>query len=308
MSAASSAARSEIDAGAEAAANEAAREARAEELAKRQAEQPAKKTVTARRKATAPASGWHEFLIDVWITNFNFTEFGIYKRTRNRAKSRQFTVDMDVYAEVIENGERTGLIAYREDVWQKGTGLDRRLVFKLFSDKLNWRATMDLMLGRSIAQTIGARGLPVMTYSINTDEDNYMIYLERSANKWPFMPEYFSFFLIDERNQPEFYSLRRHFINLAGDYTLYDQKGEKIGSIDGKVFSIGGKWRGKVKAGHHADKRLLTVMKLFGGLMIFNKDCRRHMKDLYKQVRAGKVEVKLERQEGELYMNPRRVR
>jgi hypothetical protein len=209
---------------------------------------------------------------------------------------------------VIENGERTGLIAYREDLWKKAEGLDRRLVFKLFSENLNWRATMDLMLGRSIAQTIGARGLPVMTYSINTDEDNYMVYLERSANKWPFMPEYFSFFLIDDKNKPEFFTLRRDIINLAGDYTLRDQTGQKVGYIDGKVFSIGGKWRGRVKAGHHADKRLLTVMKLFGGLMIFNKDCRRHMKDLYRQVRKGKVEVKLERQEGELYINPRRVR
>lgn len=311
MSAASAALKT-ADAGAEAAANEAAREARAEELAKRASEAPVaetKTTKTRKRPVQAKAAnGWHEFLIDVWITNLNFTEFGIYKRTRNRAKSRQFTTDMDVYAEVIENGERTGLIAYREDVWQKATGLDRRLVFKLFTDKLNWRATMDLMLGRSIAQTIGARGLPVMTYSINTDEDNYMIYLERSANKWPFMPEYFSFFLIDERNQPEFYKLRRKIINLAGDYTLYDQQNNKIGYIDGKVFSIGGKWRGAVKAGHHADKRLLTVMKLFGGLMIFNPECRRHMKQLYRQVQNGKVEVKLERQEGELYMNPRRVR
>jgi hypothetical protein len=310
MSAAPAALRNEADAGAEAAANEAAREARAEELAKRTKEAAAEpKTAAAKKRAAAmPASGWHEFLVDVWITNFNFTEFGIYKRTRNRAKSRQFTVDMDVYAEIIENGERTGLIAYREDLWKKADGLDRRLVFKLFSDKLNWRATMDLMLGRSIAQTIGARGLPVMTYSINTDEDNYMIYLERSANKWPFMPEYFSFFLIDEKNQPEFYRLRRDFINLAGDYTLYDQQNNKIGTIDGKVFSIGGKWRGKVKAGHPSDKRLLTVMKLFGGLMIFNADCRRHMKQLFRQVQKGDVEVKLERQESELYMNPRRVR
>lgn len=309
MSAASAV--SKVDAGAEAAANEAAREARAEELAKRTAEAAAEpKTVkTRKRPVMAKAtSEWREFLIDVWITNFNFTEFGIYKRTRNRAKSRQFTVDMDVYAEVIENGERTGLIAYREDLWKTAKGLDRRLVFKLFSDKLNWRATMDLMLGRSIAQTIGSRGLPVMTYSINTDEDNYIIYLERSANKWPFMPEYFSFLLIDETNKPEFYKLRRDFINLAGDYTLYDQQNNKIGYIDGKVFSIGGKWRGKVKAGIPSEKRLLTVMKLFGGLMIFNGECRRHMKDLYRQVRKGEVEVKLERQEGELYMNPRRVR
>jgi hypothetical protein len=310
MSAATAARQSAIDPAAEAAANEAAREARAEELAKREKEKlkEVPKTAGAKKKAASAAKEWHEFLVDVWITNFNFTEFGIYKHTRNRAKSRQFTVDMDVFAEVIENGERTGLIAYREDLWKKAEGLDKRLVFKLFTDTLNWRATMDLMLGRSIAQTIGARGLPVMTFSINTDEDNFMVYLERSANKWPFMPENFSFFLIDEKHQPEFYRLRRAFINLAGDYTLYDQRNEKIGYIDGKVFSIGGKWRGKVKAGHHADKRLLTVLKLFGGLMVFNGDCRRHMKRLFREVQKGNVEVKLERQEGDLYMNPRRVR
>ena len=293
---------------AEAAANEAAREARAEELEKRKAQSKNKKVVTARRKKPQAATGYNEFLVDVWITDFNFTEFGFYKRTRNRAKSRQFTVDMDVFAEVIEDGERTGQLAYREDLWKKADGLDRRLVLKMFTENLNWRATMDLMLGRSIAQTLGARGLPVMTYSINTDDDNYMVYLERSANKWPFMPENFSFFLIDEQNKPEFFRLRRNIINLGGDYTLYDQSNEQVGYIDGKVFSIGGKWRGRVKKGYHAEKRLLTVLKLFGGLMIFNGECRQHMKSLYKQMQKGKVEIKLERQEGDLYMNPRRVR
>ena len=39
------------------------------------------------------------------------------------------------------------------------------------------------------------------------------------------MPEHFSFFLMND-NQPEFYRLKRRFINLGGDYTLYDQKGK----------------------------------------------------------------------------------
>jgi hypothetical protein len=295
-----------VDSSAEAAANEAAREARAEALAEAEA---APKTAPAktRKPAAKPSDGWHRFIVDVWITNFNFTEFGVYKRQRNKAKSRQFTTDMDVFAEVIEDGERTGLLAYREDLWKKGTGMDKRLVFKLFSENLGWRATADLMLGRSIQQTIGARGLPVMTYSINTDDDQYMIYVERSANKWPLMPEYFSFFLMDEKGKPEFYLLRRDFINLGGDYTLYDQKGQMVGHLDGKVFSIGGKWKGKVKEGH-ADKRLLTVLKLFAGMIVFNGDCRRHMKQLYRDVRAGRIDPKLERQESDLYMNPRRVR
>ena len=295
-----------VDSSAEAAANEAAREARAEAL--KDAELTAAEPKPApRKKATAAASdGWHRFVVDVWITDINFTEFGIYKRSRNKAKSRQFSTDMDIFAEVIEDGERTGLLGYREDLW-KNTGMDKRLVFKLFSENLSWRATADLLLARSIQQTMGARGLPVMTYSINTDDDQYMIYIERSANKWPLLPEYFSFFLMDEKGKPEFYRLRRDVINLGGDYTLYDQRGENIGHLDGKVFSIGGKWKGKVKEGV-ASKRLLTVMKLFAGMVVFNGECRRHMKALYRDINAGRIDPKLERQEADLYMNPRRVR
>ncbi len=304
-----------VDARADAAAADAARDARAEVLKEAAAEAksqaaakaPANTTTAKGKKAPKRASdGWDRFLVDIWITDFNFTEFGIYKRTRNRAKSRQFTSDMDIFGEIIENGERTGLFGYREEIWKKATGMDRRLVFKLFTPSLGWRATMDLMVGRSLQQTIGARGMPVMTYSINTDDDNYIIYLERSANKWPLMPEHFSFFIIDSKGKPEFYRLKRAFINLGGDYALIDQNGETVGYLDGKVFSIGGKWKGQIRSG--ADKRLMTVMKLFGAMMIFNGDCRRHMKRLYKGVRAGKIKPELDRQEADLYMNPRRVR
>jgi hypothetical protein len=290
-----------VDTAADAAASDAAREERAD------AHEHAAKSAPPKKPSKAPADGWHRFIVDVWITNFNFTEFGIYKRSRNRAKSRQFTSDMDIFAEVIENGERTGLIGYREELWEKAQGMDKRLVFKLFNETVNWRATMDLMIGRSLQQTIGARGLPVMTYSINTADDNYIIYLERSAAKWPLMPENFSFFLIDDKGEPEFYRLRRDFINIGGDYTLYDHKDQIVGALDGKVFSIGGKWKGRVKAGH-ADKRLMTVLKLFGGMMVFNGDCRRHMRRLWKDVMSGKVKPHIERQEADLYMNPRRMR
>lgn len=254
----------------------------------------------------AGADGWHRFTVDVWITPFNSIEFGVYKKQRNRAKSRQFTADMDVYAEVIENGQRTGVLGYREDLWKDNAGMDKRLVLKLFSASLGWRATMDLMIGRSLQNTIGARGLPVTAYSINTDDDNFLIYLERSANKWPLLPENFSFFIMKE-DGPEFFRLKRALIDLAGDYTLYNQTGEVIGKLNGKVFSIGGKWFGKVKEGY-ADKRLLTVMKLFAGMIIFNKDSKRHLKRLYRDIRAGRLKPRLERQEADLYMNPRRVR
>jgi hypothetical protein len=184
--------------------------------------------------------------------------------------------------------------------------MDKRLVFKLFNETVNWRATMDLMIGRSLQLTLGAHGLPVTCFSLNVGDHDNMVYLERSAHKWPMLPENFSFFLLED-GLPKFFRLRRDFIDLGGDYTLYDHHNKAIGWLDGKVFSIGGKWKGKVKS-EHADPRLMIVLKLFCGMLIFNADCRRHMRALAKEIAAGKYTPKLEKQEADLYMNPRRVR
>jgi hypothetical protein len=292
---------------AEAAAAEAAREAKAEAL-ERAVKVESAVTLAPPRTAGRPArrAAWAQFTVDVWITNFNSVEFGIYKHSRNRAKSRQFTSDMDIFAEVIEDGERTGLLGYREDLWRKNSGMDQRLVMKLFNETLNWRATMDLMIGRSLQLTLGARGLPVTCFSINAGDHDNMIYVERSANKWPLAPEHFSFFLLND-GAPQFYRLKRDVIDLGGDYTLFSQRNEAVGRLDGKVFSIGGKWRGSVHP-EHANPRLLTVLKLFCGMLIFNGDCRRHMRRLARDVLAGRYEPKIEKQEADLYLNPRRVR
>lgn len=258
------------------------------------------------RPAKPAKKGYVEFKVDVWITDFNSVEFGIYRHSRNKAKSRQFTSDMDIYAEVTENGERTGLIGYREDLWKKGTGTDKRLVYKLFGEKLNWRATMDLMLGKSLQLTLGARGLPVTVFSLNIGDHDHVVYLERSANKWPGMPESFSFFLMDE-GKPQFFRLRQNFIDLGGDYTLYDQRGRAIGALNGKLLTIGGKWVARVRE-DAADPRLMMVLKLFCGMLPFNRSCRRHIKRLAAGVASGRVIPSLEKQEADLYMNPRRVR
>ena len=283
----------------------AARNAAADAAREAQAEAPVVKNAKASR-AVSGKKAYHEFTVDVWITNLNSVEFGFYKKSRNKAKSRQFTSDMDIFAEVIENGERTGLLGYREDLWKKSTGMDKRLVFKLFNESLNWRATMDLMIGRSLQLTYGAKGLPVMAFSANLNNHDFMVYLERSANKWPFMPENFSFFIL-EGGTPVFYRLRRDFIDIGGDYTLYNERNEKIGRIDGRIFTLGGHWRGRIKT-EHADARLVMVLQLFCGMLAFNRSVRKHMKQLGKEVKSGKLKPKLEKQEADLYMNPRRVR
>src|SRR5215467_6910799 len=261
----------------------------------------ARKVRRLRRKA-----GWAEFIVDIWITNFHSVKFGFYKHSRNQAKSRQFTSDMDIFAEVIEHGERTALLGYREDLWRKNAGMDRRLVLKLFNETLNWRASMDLMIGRSLQLTLGARGLPVTSFSINVGEHDDLVYLERSANKWPLAPEHFSFFLLDD-GRPQFYRLERDVIDLGGDYTLFSHRNEVVGRLDGKVFTLGGKWRGRVHP-DHANPRLMAVLQLFCGMLIFNGSCRRHVRRIARDVLAGRYEPKIDKQEADLYRNPRHAR
>lgn len=300
-----------IEAEANAAAAEAARDTRAEILEQSTEDKAAKGAVSKLTKAEKGAANdtrkkWHDFEVHVWLTNLNSIEFGPWKRERNRGKSRQFTTDMDIFAEVVENGVRTGVLGYRKELWKDASGMDKRLVFKLFSDTLNWKASMDMMLGRSIQQTLAADGLPVTTYSINTSEDDYLVYLERSAHKWPLLPENFSFFLM-EGGEPRFYRFRRDFINLGGDYTLIDQHGDHVGHIDGAILTIGGKWRCKVR-GDHADPRLIQVMKMFTGMIAFNRQARRHVKRLARDIHDGRIKPDIQRQEADLYMNPRRIR
>ncbi len=291
---------------AEAAAAEAASDARAEVLDRAGVEIPPPKKHARSSRQVKANKAWHEFEVSVWLTNLNDVEFGIYRHSRNKAKSRQFTSDMDIYAEVIENGERTGLIGYRADLWKKTAGMERRLVMKLFNETLNWRASMDLMVGRSLQQTVGAHGLPVMAYALNIGDHEFVVHLERSAHKWPGMPENFSFFMMEDSG-PRFYRLRRAFINLGGDYALLDEHDNVIARLDGRFVSLTGHWYGRIRT-EHASARLVMVLQMFCGMLVFNRSVRRHIRGLYSDLHHGKHMPKLQRQETDLYMNPRRVR
>src|SRR6185437_5117694 len=95
------------EAEANAAAAEAAHDARAEALEQAKEEKQQAKTAPVSKlekagkdAAKAARTKWHDFLVEVWLTPFNSIEFGFWKRERNRGKSRQFTTDMDIFAEV----------------------------------------------------------------------------------------------------------------------------------------------------------------------------------------------------------------
>jgi hypothetical protein len=249
---------------------------------------------------------YSHFVVDLWFTDLNPTEVGIFRKSRHRAKSRQFTKDTDVIGEVKDNGARTHLITYREGAWKDNQGMAKRLVLKLFTEAMTWRATMDLMVGRSLQLSFGAGGFPVMAFSLNIAGHDQIIHVERSARKWPGFPEKFSFFILKD-GQPFLYKLRRDWISIGADYTLYDHNNDRIGHLDGKLVSLGGHWDVDLREDHD-DPRLRIVLQLFCAMLRFNRPCQRHVADLVSAVEHRQMRPTLEHHEVDLYLNPRRIR
>jgi len=247
-----------------------------------------------------------KFKVDFWATDFNLTEIGIMKRTQNEAASDQFTKDMEIYGQTVADGERTSILAFRKELWGENKDFKRRLVIKLFSENLHWRGTIEMLLGRSMQLTLASGGRPVPAYSINLGRHDQLIQLERSAHRWPLFPEVYSFFILTD-NGPRFYKLRRNILCFGSDYTLYSQKGRKIGQLDSKLINLGGAWKVKLDP-DHANAKLEAVLQLFCAMLKFNRAGRRHVGRLAEKVQLGRLSPQLNRHEEDLYMNPRRNR
>jgi hypothetical protein len=246
-----------------------------------------------------------KFTVDLWLTDINDVEIGFFRQSRHRAKSRQYSKDSDVIGEVDINGERTGLLTYRRGAWDDSQGMKKRLVVKLFSPDMAWRGSMECLLGRSLQLTLGAHGLTVLCFNVNLTGHDQIIQVERSAHKWPLIPEDYSFFLSDDK-KARFYRLRRDWISIGQDYTLYDAAGVKIGHLNGRVLDLGGRWDVRIREDHD-NPRLSGVLQLFCGMLRYRSACMRHVQALTRQVRRGELLPEIEAQEAELYLNPRRA-
>ena len=246
-----------------------------------------------------------KFKVDMWATDLNTAEIGILKRTQNEAASDQFTKDMEIYGQTVDDGKREALFAYRKELWDESEDFDRRLVIKLFSESLSWRGTLEMLVGRSLQLTRGS-GVAVPAYSINLSRHQQLVEVERCARKWPFMPERFTFFL-QTKSGPKFYTLRRKVFCFGADYVLYDQQARKIGYLDQKLINLGGAWIVKLDP-KHTHAKLETVLELFCAMLKFNRACKRHIGKLSNKVRDGKISPTLTHREKDLYYNPRRRR
>lgn len=262
-------------------------------------------TKTKPKPAKAKRYQARKFKVDLWATDLNTAEIGILKRTRNEAASDQFTKDMEIFGQTVDNGKREALIAYRKTLWDEKKDFDRRLVIKLFSESLSWRGTIEMLVGRSLQLTRGS-GVAVPSFSINLSRHDQLIEVERCARKWPFMPETFTFFL-QTKVGPRFYTLRRKIFAFGADYGVYDQQHRCVGHLDQKLFNLGGAWIVRLDP-KHTNRKLETTLELFCAMLKFNRKCRGHIGNLSSKMRSGKIAPQMSASERDLYYNPRRRR
>ena len=263
---------------------------------------PSSGHMTAKKAATK--SKRRKVKVDFWATDLNTAEIGIMKRTQNEAASDQFTKDMELFGQTVIDGKREALIGYRQELWDGSEGFERRLVVRLFSETLGWRGTAEMMLGRSVQLSLAAGGRAVQAFTFNIARHNQLIQVERSAMKWPFQPERFSFF-IQGKKTSRFYTIRRHLFSFGADYSIYDQKGRKIGVLDHQLLNLGGAWMMRIDP-EHQDRKLETVLELFCAILKFNRAGRKHVQHMTEQVFRGRVQPDLDHDEEDLYLNPRR--
>lgn len=260
----------------------------------------------AKAAPAAEAVRWRSYSIDLWWNDLNDVEVGVYAHSRHRAKSRQFTQDSDVIGEVIEDGERAGLVTYREGAWRGEGKTPRRLVVKLFTPAMNWKASLELMTGRSLQLSFGAGGVPVTAFSLVINGHDQIVSLERSAWKLPGFPERFSFFILKD-GAPALYRLRRDWIDLRASYTLYDQTGARVGRLRGRLINLGGRWDVTLRK-DAGGRELDAVLQLFCAMLRFNARCRSHIAGLLQAVRRGEAVAGVAPEEAALYANPRRLK
>ena len=108
-------------------------------------------------KDKKPKVTYKKITVDFWATDWHGEEIGIRQAEQHRAKSRQFSKDMEIYGAILENGNKIGFVGWRKEAWESGIDEEPeeiqgevlgpskaqigRLIIKSFTNESNWTGT-----------------------------------------------------------------------------------------------------------------------------------------------------------------------
>ncbi|MBD3192409.1 MAG: hypothetical protein GF308_17350 [Candidatus Heimdallarchaeota archaeon] len=245
--------------------------------------------------------------VDLWATDLHSAEIGIRKQEVHQSKERQFSKDMELFAQVEEDGEKIAYLGFRKEAW-KANPQEQRLVIKSFTDKINWIGSLEEMVAIEFTRSMAAeRSVP--SFIVNIAEHKPLIHLEATIPReiWP--GDTYNFYLFHpEQKILNPFRIREDRLTVGSDWNVNDVTQKKIAKIDGKKFNVGGKFDIEIYDDQIKDDDVfIQTLILFSGMLKFRKKIEKRIDDFLDKMREKKAYIELSKEEVKLYQNPRRL-
>jgi hypothetical protein len=253
-----------------------------------------------------------KIIVDFWKTDLHGEEIGIRQKEQQRAKSRQFSKDMDLYGAVEIDGDDAGNIGYRTNEWEEKDLADgelRRLVIRYFTEATNWIASIEedsiASLRRSIAHE---EELPVFNIFLRGDQNIYK--LERVEREYGQMDKVIVQLILEEDSKiVDFFMFDEKRFTIGSDWKVYRPNDDKriLAEFNSKKFNIGGKVEIKIYDPELAEnKNFVNTLILFAALIKFWDNANDDLKNSFKEIIENDIVFQPNRFELDLLKNPRR--
>ena len=249
--------------------------------------------------------------VDFWKTDLHGKEIGIRQKDQQRAKSRQFSKDMDIYGSVKVGGEDKGHVGFRKDEWEDNhpeQGELSRLVVRYFTETDRWVASIEQNNIKGLMLSLGyERGTPV--FDLFHQGFTKIFHLEKIERGSGSMDRVMvPLILKKEGKEIDYFIIAEKRFTIGSDWKVFraQEKDKTLAEFDSKKFNIGGKVVIDIYDPELAkNKVFINTMVLFGALIKFWDEVVDRLADYRKKYMKNELPYKPDRHELQLLENPR---
>lgn len=260
------------------------------------------------------------YTVDYWASSLHGEEIGIRQKEVLMSQSRQFTKDMDLFADMKKDKNKFGVIGYRKSIWEEdelrsaGQSIfSQKLVIKAFSQSetgnISWWGSIEELVGRSVAKSYGT-GTPLPVFAVILDLDK-LVHTVEKVYRGALRTDTYAMSLYNEENgMVEAYKIIGERVSIGADYKVFNaEKNKQVAEVNSKIANIGGKCDIDIKepslSGNDAFIRTLV---LFASTLKFQDKIEKRISDTLAEMEKGKLKVKPDDEELGLMRNPRYLR
>lgn len=185
----------------------------------------------------------------------------------------------------------------------------RRLVLKLFktnTSRMRWEGTIEELTTSEIHNTIGSKR-ELLSLAVILPGYEYLNQIQQNHRTFR-IPSLFTFCFYDDRRARMWHvTIRRKWVSIGADFTV-EVGGDRIGEIDGRLFSLGCDATISVENHPLAESGdFMDLLTLFASSVGYHRAIRKSIRRRVKAVKAGRTQQHIvEDEEMWLRKNPRR--